>query len=79
MPDYLHLNSHDFKSNFSRYLNALMTGEYEGILVKHYKKPIGVFALLDPPEKTPAPHSDDSEPEEEMDINALMKYLKTLD
>jgi hypothetical protein len=74
MPDYLHTTSHDFKSNFSRYLQTLLKGEYDGILVKHYKKPIGVFALLDPPPKQPDPAPE----EEEIDMAALIKHLKTL-
>ncbi len=81
MTEYLHTTSHDFKSNFSRYLKYLMAGQYQGILVKHYTKPIGVFALLEPPQNKiePNPAPDPHQAEEEIDIASLMKYLNKLD
>lgn len=95
MQNYLHTTSHDFKSNFSRYLKTLRAGKYDGILVKHYKKPVGFFALLEPPSEPehkpepdlapipPAPVSKldlhTVQSEEDIDMAALMRHLKSLD
>lgn len=75
MSDYLHTTSHDFKSNFSRYLKRLMAGEYEGVLIKHYTKPIGIFTLLEPP----SPQKSEEPEDEQIDMKELVNFLKNLD
>lgn len=50
---FIHASMHDFKTNISRYVAALEAGHYQGIILKRRKKPLGVFALFDPPPYAP--------------------------
>lgn len=80
MSDYFPTTSHDFKTNFSRYLKMLRQGRYDGIMVKHYKKPMGVFVLLEPP-STPLKEEPKTAPEAAQQSDSkmleILQYLES--
>jgi|GEM_PF-5070239 len=42
-PDYHEVTMHDFKSNIARYLRDLDRGRWDGLVVKRYNQPVGLF------------------------------------
>ncbi len=45
--EYIHTTIHDFKGNIAKYIRVLHSGRYQGVIVKRYSKPVGLFVALD--------------------------------
>lgn len=54
---FIHTTMHDFKSNISKYIRVLQRGVYDGVIVKRYNEPMGLFVLMESAKK-PKPKSD---------------------
>ena len=45
-PEHLETTIHDFKTNISRYIRKLERGEYRAIVVKRYRRTVGIFMTV---------------------------------
>ena len=43
MKNYREVTIHEFKNNIARYLRELGNGDYDGLVVKRYNEPVGMF------------------------------------
>ena len=44
---YKEVTMHDFKTNISKYVKEMEAGAYRAVVVHRYKKPLGMFLLMD--------------------------------
>ena len=61
---FIETTMHDFKSNIAKYIRILDQGRFEGVVVKRYNEPVGLFVPMRP---KPKPKSDDEYFEELME------------
>jgi len=40
---FRYVSTHDFKTNFSKYLREMQMGKYKGVVVTSYGRPVGAF------------------------------------
>ncbi len=45
--NFIHTTIHDFKTNISRYIRLTEEGQYDGVIIKRYSKPVGLFVPLE--------------------------------
>ena len=46
MPEHLETTIHDFKTNITRYIRQLERGEYRAVVVKRYRRTVGIFMTV---------------------------------
>lgn len=72
--NYIHVTTHDFKTNLSRYLRMLERGDCRAIIVQRHATPVGMLVPMTrleknsrAPEGAAAAAEEDEEAEEEED------------